>query len=129
MQPDLVNDRLDALEAKVADMTAQLEQEKIIRDHLEAKLEAVLLSSDKAAKPDSCQLEKKSIGGSYGKVKSGRVSGVIPSNCGEVPLVTIGYDGLYLIFNQTTDKVQIVYCQFPAVNECNISFIYFFFNI
>ncbi len=122
MQPDLVNDRLDALEAKVADLTVQLEQEKILRGNLEAKLEALLLSSDKGAKPDSCKVERKTSV-STGKVNSGRISGEMPSNCGEVPLVTIGYDGLYLIFNETINRVQVVFCQFPAVNECNISVI------
>ncbi len=86
-------------------------------------MEAVLLPSDnKAAKLDACQVERKTSV-STGKVTSGRISGEMPSNCGEVPLVTIGYDGLYLIFNKAMNKVQIVYCQFPAVNKCNITVI------
>ena len=115
----MVKDRLDALEAKVADLTVQLEQEKILRGHLEAKLEAVLLSSDKAAEPGFHPIGKKTTTGSHGKLESGRLHSGLPSNCGEIPLVTVGYDGLYLIFNQDLNKVQIVYCQSPAINKCN----------
>ena len=105
------------MEAKVADLTVQLEQEKILRGHLEDKLEAVLLTSDKAAESGFHPIGKKTTG-SHGKLESGRLHDGLPSNCGEIPLVTVGYDGLYLIFNQDLNKIQIVYCQSPAVNKC-----------
>lgn len=114
----MIKERLDALEAKVTDLTVQLEQEKILRSNLEVKLEAVLLTSGKAAEPASHRIEKNTKL-SHGKVESGRFSGGMPSNCEEIPLVTAGYDGLYLIFNQDLNKIQIVYCQSPVVDKCN----------
>jgi len=127
----MISARVDSLQAKLDQLIIQLEEEKIHRTNLQAlnlRLESRLniqeeeirllknrnINENEIIKPKSIEniLHPGGINGEFSKSDS--LPRQPPSSCRQ--LSTIGHylDGIYLVANPDTNKIETVHCEFGS---------------
>jgi len=56
----------------------------------------------------------RSIGKQEGSSDDSPAKAVLPSSCGDLSLIGHNLNGLYLVQNSDTDKIETVYCDFET---------------
>jgi len=134
--------RVDNLQAKLDQLIFQLEEEKIHRSNLQiqnSKLETridqqdeetrflknIMNNDDQLNKPKYLKNDASSDDLRNAGVKSDISPRLPPSSCRQ--LSTIGHylDGIYLVANPDTNKIETVYCDFGSSTRKYIKYITF----
>jgi len=122
---DILQIKVDHLEGKGPESEAKIRNQDGEMTQLK---ETIVAKHDKLVTDFLPSNDKKMSSIYRREISSGDSStrAVVPSSCRELSLIGHSLDGLYLVQNQDTNKIETVYCDFGTLsNELHFK-IYFF---